>query len=116
MERIFRARNYPYLYGLGLYGTLTDSILDRFCSQILLQIHHKIEWLNLEPTSMERILRARNYPYLYGLGLYGVSIEQAISLIKNTAFTSVVKNQILSLFIDISKDKKISEIDDNKTI
>ncbi|CAF4317878.1 unnamed protein product, partial [Rotaria sordida] len=30
---------------------------------------------------MERILRARNYPYLYGLGLYGVSIEQAISLI-----------------------------------
>ncbi|CAF3019069.1 unnamed protein product [Rotaria sp. Silwood2] len=80
---------------------------------------------------MERILRATNYPYLYGLGLYGVSVEQAISLTgrlfhfsyvnsesvrKNTAFTPVLKNQISSLFIDISKGKKISEINDNKTI
>ncbi|CAF0949006.1 unnamed protein product [Rotaria sp. Silwood1] len=59
---------------------LPDPILDRFCSQILPEIHPKIEWLNLEPTSMECILCATNYLYLYGLGLYGVSIEQAIFL------------------------------------
>ncbi|CAF3919587.1 unnamed protein product [Rotaria magnacalcarata] len=47
---------------------------------MLPQIHHKIEWLNLEPTSMKRILHATNYPHLYGLGLYAVSVEQAVSL------------------------------------
>ncbi|CAF4938212.1 unnamed protein product, partial [Rotaria magnacalcarata] len=59
---------------------LPDQILYRFCSQMLPQIHHKIEWLNLEPTSMKRILHATNYPHLYGLGLYAVSVEQAVSL------------------------------------
>jgi len=44
-------------------------ILDRFCSHILLEIHHKIKWLNLESLTMERILLSTNYPNLYGLGL-----------------------------------------------
>ncbi|CAF3535517.1 unnamed protein product [Rotaria sp. Silwood2] len=26
----------------------TDTILDRFCSEVLPKIHHKIEWLNTE--------------------------------------------------------------------
>jgi hypothetical protein len=59
---------------------LPDLILDRFCLQILPKIHHKIKWLDLESTSMERILRVTNYPNLYGLGLYGIDVENAISL------------------------------------
>ncbi|CAF1351344.1 unnamed protein product [Rotaria sordida] len=51
---------------------LPDAILDRFCLQILPEIHHKIKWLNLESSSMERILHATNYPNLYGLGLYDI--------------------------------------------
>ena len=51
---------------------LPDPILDRFCLQILPEIHHKIKWLNLESSSMKRILLATNYPNLYGLGLYDI--------------------------------------------
>jgi hypothetical protein len=56
---------------------LPDPILDRFCLQILPEIHHQIEWLNLESSSMARILLSTNYPNLYGLGLYGLEIERA---------------------------------------
>ncbi|CAF4647704.1 unnamed protein product, partial [Rotaria magnacalcarata] len=54
---------------------LPDPILDRFCLQILPEIHHKIQWLNLESSSMKRILLATNYPNLFGLGLYDIEIE-----------------------------------------
>jgi hypothetical protein len=57
--------------------SLSYPMLDRFCSQILPQIHHKIEWLNLESSSMAHILLSTNYPNLYGLGLYGLEIERA---------------------------------------
>ncbi|CAF1226607.1 unnamed protein product [Rotaria sordida] len=85
---------------------LPDPMVDRFCSKILHEIHHKIKWLNLESTSIQRILRATNYPNLYGLGLYD-----------DITFTCIVKSQISSLVIDISRDKKqILSTDINKTV
>lgn len=51
---------------------LTNSMLDRFCSKILPVIHYKIQWINLESSSIKRILLATNYPNLYGLGLYNL--------------------------------------------
>jgi hypothetical protein len=65
---------------------LPDPMLDRFCLQILPKIHHKIKWLNLESTSMERILLATNYPNLNGLGLYGIDVEKALSLCNGKLF------------------------------
>jgi hypothetical protein len=59
---------------------LHESMIDRFCSQILPEIHHQIEWLDLESSSMERILRAADYPNLCGLGLFDIDIETAVSL------------------------------------
>ncbi len=59
---------------------LSAPILDRFRLEILPEIHDKIEWLNLESSSIERILLATNYPNLYGLGVYNINIEQAQSL------------------------------------
>ena len=53
---------------------LSEKILHRFYSQILPEIHHKIQWLNVESSSMERIL-STNYPNLHGLGLYNLEIE-----------------------------------------
>ncbi|CAF3245281.1 unnamed protein product, partial [Rotaria sp. Silwood2] len=52
-------------------------MLDRFCLQILPAIHHHIKWLNLESSSMKSILRATNYPNLYGLGLFDIDTETA---------------------------------------
>jgi hypothetical protein len=54
-----------------------NNLIDRFCLQILPQIHHKIKWLNLESSSIERILLATNYPYLHGIGLYCINAETA---------------------------------------
>ena len=57
------------------------TMLDRFCSQILPTIHDKIKWLNVEPSSMERILLCTNYPNLYGLGLYNIKKITALRIL-----------------------------------
>ncbi|CAF4699500.1 unnamed protein product [Rotaria sp. Silwood2] len=69
---------------------LPDSILERFCSEILPEIHHNIKWFNLESSSMKRILLATNYPNLYGLGLYDIEIETVLSLVNGKIFFSVL--------------------------
>lgn len=56
---------------------LADNVLDRFCSQILPQIHHKISLLNLQSSSVERVLLATNYLHLHCLGLYNIDRETA---------------------------------------
>jgi hypothetical protein len=61
----------------GSVDSYIDSMIDRFCSQILPKIHHKIKFLYLDLSSMERVLLAANYPNLYGLTLYNVGIETA---------------------------------------
>jgi hypothetical protein len=37
----------------------------------------KIKWLDLESSSMRDILRAADYPNLYGLGLYNIKKRSA---------------------------------------
>ncbi|CAF1509774.1 unnamed protein product [Rotaria sordida] len=86
---------------------LPDRIVDRFRLEILPQIHHKIMWLELESISMERILLTTNYPNLCRLGLHGIDVEKAILFFTDDAvFTQIIKNQLSSLFIDISENKK----------
>ncbi|CAF1052524.1 unnamed protein product [Rotaria sordida] len=63
---------------------LLDSIVNRFCLQILPQINNKIKWLNLESSSIKRILCATNYPALYGFGLYNIETNEAINLFSGT--------------------------------
>ncbi|CAF3894576.1 unnamed protein product [Rotaria magnacalcarata] len=74
----------------GSICSLTDSMLNQFCSQILPKINHKIKCLHLESSSMERILLATNYPSLDGL-----------SLCEN-ALTDLFKNKILSLTFNMN--------------
>jgi hypothetical protein len=69
-------------------------ILDRFCSHILLEIHHKIKWLNLESLTMERILLSTNYPNLYGLGLYHILNEAALRLFTGKRFYFDLSNKL----------------------
>ncbi len=65
---------------------LPDPILDRFCSQILPEVHDKIRWLYLESSSMKRILLSTNYPNLYGLALFAIEEETAIHLFTGKLF------------------------------
>jgi hypothetical protein len=59
---------------------LADTMLDRFCLQILPQIRLKIKHLNIESSSIERILRAAEYSNLCRLGLYNMTEDTAIRL------------------------------------
>jgi hypothetical protein len=58
----------------------SDMILNRFCLQILPSIHDKIQWLDLESSSMKRVLHVANYPNLDNLGLYNIDEQSARSL------------------------------------
>ncbi|CAF4369765.1 unnamed protein product, partial [Adineta steineri] len=49
-----------------------EIIYNRFCLQILPEIHHNIRWLDLESTSMKHVLCAAHYPNLHSLGLYNI--------------------------------------------
>ncbi|CAF1990501.1 unnamed protein product [Rotaria magnacalcarata] len=90
----------------GFVYSLPDPILDRFFSHILPKIHQKIKWLGLESLSIERILRATNYPNLYGISLYNIQAETAIGLFTDeTSSICTLKNQILELVLDISTNK-----------
>lgn len=86
-NKIAYDRNFTSHWTLFEYSTndcirpLPDRILDRFCSEVLPRIHHTIQWLNLESTSVERIFRLTNYSSLYGLGLYDINVEKVLSLI-----------------------------------
>ncbi|CAF4621798.1 unnamed protein product [Rotaria sp. Silwood2] len=74
---------------LTLFGYLTNGyiyplpkiMLDRFCLQILPEIHHKINWLDLEPLTMKHILLSANYPNLTGLGLFNIEKQTALDLL-----------------------------------
>ena len=65
---------------------LSETILDRFCTEILPTIHHKIQWLDVESTCMERVLHCKAYPNLYRLGLYNLEKENAEHLFKSKIF------------------------------
>ncbi len=61
-----------------LINNFSSSIIrKRFCLQILPEICMKIKWLDLESSSMRDILRAADYPNLYGLGLYNIKKRSA---------------------------------------
>ena len=65
---------------------LSNKILDRFYSEVLPSIHHKIQWLDVELSSLERILLSKNYPNLYKLGLYNLEIDRAKHLFTSKIF------------------------------
>ena len=74
----------------GLSVSLTDAVLDRLCLQILPRINDKIQWLNVESSSMERILRTTSYPNIHTLGLYDLEPETAIDLFSSKIISTLL--------------------------
>ena len=54
---------------------LDEKILDRFCLEILPKIHHRIQWLSVDASSMERIFLAADYPNLNQLDIFIIDNE-----------------------------------------
>jgi hypothetical protein len=65
---------------------LEDVVLDRFCSRILPDIHDKIQWLDVDSLSMERILLIVDYSKLSGLGLYNLEDKRATRIFNGMRF------------------------------
>ncbi|CAF0957244.1 unnamed protein product [Rotaria sordida] len=87
-------------------SSISGSILDRFCIDILPKIHKNVKSLILEPVSMDRILRAGNYPNLSELKLF--NFNKAIFsryFMDDTLFGNISKEQITDLIL-IIKDNK----------
>lgn len=75
---------------------LPCPILDRYCLEILPEIHENVTWLDLESSTMERILLATNYPHLSGIGLYNISIETIRRLFSGKKLSIILSgNQIV---------------------
>jgi hypothetical protein len=75
---------------------LPDIVLNRFCSQILPKIHHHIQQLDLESSTMERILSTTSYPNLHSLRLFKLYAKTAVSLF--TSKTAVYFSTFESCF------------------
>ncbi|CAF1262603.1 unnamed protein product [Rotaria sordida] len=104
---------------LSIYFTypLPDPMLDRFCFQILPEIHEKVKRLDLELLSMERILRCTNYPNLSEITLYNIEIERALQLFSDESlFISTYKNQISLFVIDIRSNGERDTITDENPL
>ncbi len=73
-DPIFTSRlNFVKCLSNELINSFPPKIISgRFCLQILPEISMEIKWLDLESSCMKNILRAADYPNLYGLGLYNV--------------------------------------------
>ncbi|CAF1286725.1 unnamed protein product [Rotaria sordida] len=82
----------------NLTTVLPDIMLDRFCLQILPKICHSIKWLNLESSSMERILLAADYPNLRQLDIF--INDQKCFLYLNEPCSSF-SSTLVELYIDV---------------
>ncbi|CAF3705187.1 unnamed protein product [Rotaria sp. Silwood1] len=82
---------------------IAEPILYRFFVEILPKIRHKILWLNLESSSMDRILSI-NYPNLCGLALHSLTSERARELFTDESYLiRIFKNQLSSIVIHINE-------------
>ncbi|CAF4101490.1 unnamed protein product, partial [Rotaria sordida] len=88
-----------------------NTILNRFCLQILPEIHNKIKWLDLESSSMKHVLRVAHYPNLDSLALYNIDEESIRCLFTDETLSSnTFKNQITKLLITINKNDDYDEM------
>ncbi|CAM4851443.1 unnamed protein product [Rotaria magnacalcarata] len=62
--------------------SISNSILDRFCLEILPRVHHNVKSLILESSYMERILFVADYPHLTKLKLFDFNQEIASAYFK----------------------------------
>ncbi|CAF4989397.1 unnamed protein product [Rotaria sp. Silwood1] len=75
----------------------SNVIFNRYCLQILPDISMKIKWFYIESSSAKHILRAADYPNLYGLALYNMKEKTARRL-----FTVKICSCIFSIFINLT--------------
>ncbi|CAF4998652.1 unnamed protein product, partial [Rotaria sp. Silwood1] len=56
--------DFPTMSSIHDMSSIFDRKFDRFCIEILLQIHHNMKCLIIDSVFMERILHVADYPNL----------------------------------------------------
>ncbi|CAF3200736.1 unnamed protein product [Rotaria socialis] len=79
--------------------SISNDVLDRFCSYILPQIHDKINSLLVEPSSMQRILCACAFPSLHQLTLSSIESKDFIEYLSDNSSVLHIFKQITHLNI-----------------
>ncbi|CAF4934063.1 unnamed protein product [Rotaria sp. Silwood1] len=90
--------------------SLTDTIVDRFCTNILPRIHHNVKSLIVDSASMERILLVADYPNLTELKLFNFN-HKIVSryFTDQSPFRRIFQQQIIDLILVFKEDmNKIS--------
>ncbi|CAF1309460.1 unnamed protein product [Rotaria sordida] len=85
--------------------SLDNSIIDRFCTNILPRIHQNVKSLILDSQSMERILLAADYPNLTELKLFNFN-DKILShyFTVETPLRHIFQRQITDLILVFEKD------------
>ncbi|UJR20230.1 hypothetical protein I4U23_023361 [Adineta vaga] len=65
---------------------LSNAVFDRLCSYVLPQIQYKINWLDIEVSSMECVLVSGNYPNLFGLGIDNIETDNDLNIFEGKIF------------------------------
>ncbi|CAF3531369.1 unnamed protein product, partial [Rotaria sp. Silwood2] len=82
-----------------------NSILDRFCFDILPRIQRNIQCLTLDSLSIDRVLRIGNYPKLHKLTLVNLPLEMASRIFNGkSSFINTFKHQISHITVTINQD------------
>ncbi|CAF1682787.1 unnamed protein product, partial [Adineta ricciae] len=69
----------------------------------------KINWLDIEISSAQRIFLVENYPNLIGLGLYNIETENDVQFLKEDTFIERFQNRISSFVFKCIDKQETSE-------
>ncbi|CAM4804891.1 unnamed protein product [Rotaria magnacalcarata] len=103
------------------HNKLTSNFaLNRFRLQILPDISMKVKWFYLESSSAKNILRAADYPNLYGLGLYNINERQLDVFLLVQHFSQLLYvldgrfSQLHTLIVDLINNVLSTDLIENK--
>ncbi|CAF3191566.1 unnamed protein product [Rotaria socialis] len=86
-------------------SSISNRKLDRFCFEILPQIHHNVKCLILESVSIERILYAVEYPNLTQLKIFNFNKEIISRYFKDDSVFQHICKQITDLSLIGNENK-----------
>lgn len=65
---------------------LPSQILDRYCLDILPEIHENIKWLDVESSSFERVFSIKYYSNLVRIGFYNIQADAMLNFLSGKSF------------------------------
>jgi len=107
LDRIARSMYYTRSINFSIelsnvqFAAINSDKLNRFCAELLPEIHCQIQSLTLESSTIERILLATRFPNLDTIILVGFLPDVLLDYLTNDSIGHLFKEQIRSVTIKI---------------